>query len=133
MRSDQWKWTVSVDDEELGTFDKAEGGEWDSEATAYRPGGMGPQVSLGGFTSTGNITFSRLYELERDHANIGWLRSRRGKGKVSASGQPLDTDGNPFGSPLPYTGVLKRVKAPDHDSESSSAALLELEVVLDDA
>jgi hypothetical protein len=47
-RLDQYNVTVSLDGTPLGTFDKMTGGEIDSEETKYKPGGMAPQVSLGG-------------------------------------------------------------------------------------
>ncbi len=128
MRSSQYAVSVQVDDRPLGIFDKFEGGEGDSEETKYRPGAMGPEEPLGGQQTRGNFTVSRRYRLERDHPNAGWLDSRRGKGEVTASKQPLDTDGNPYGKPIVYKGKLKAVTLPDHDSESDDAALLALEV-----
>jgi hypothetical protein len=62
---------------------------------------------------------------------VHWLITRAGKGKVVINKQPLDVDGNVFGTALRYTGMLKRVLPPEVDSESSNAALLELEVTPD--
>jgi len=128
MRASQYSVTVQVDDRPLGIFDKFEGGEGDSEETKYRPGAMGAEESLGGQATRANFSVSRRYRLDRDHPNAKWLDGRRGKGIVTASKQPLDTDGNPYGKPLVYGGTLKAVTFPDHDSMSDDPALLALEV-----
>ena len=129
MRSDQYNVTAVVDGKDLGTFDKFSGGEVDSEETRYRPGAMGSPIALGGAVTVGNVTISRLYDLAREQGIIHWLIGRAGKGAVVINKQPLDVDGNAYGRPLVYTGMLKQINPPEHDSESSDAALLELEMV----
>lgn len=118
-RSDQHLTTVVLDGRPLGVFDKITGGEVDSEESKYRPGGMGAQRSLGGPSSVGNVTVERLYELARDHDLARWAQTRAGRGRVTVSKQPLDTEGNPFGKPLVYQGSLKTVTFPDGDSDSA--------------
>lgn len=127
-REDQYNVTVQVAGRNLGPFDKMEGGEVDSEETKYKPGGMAPQLSLGGFRNVGNVTVRRLYDLSRDHALVPFLHGSAGVGEMVVVKQPLDVDGNVFGSPVVYRGKLKQVTLPDFDSESSDAALLELEM-----
>ena len=127
-RKDQYRVTVSVDGLDLGVFDTFEGGEVDSEEKKYKPGGMAPEVSLGGSKSVSNITVGRLYVLERDHALLPTLFAKVGKGTVTANKQPLDVDGNVFGKPLVYTGKLKTVTPPDADSNSGDEAILALEI-----
>ena len=127
-RLDQYDVKVTVDDVDLGTFDKLSGGEIDSEETTYKPGGMGARVSLGGSVNVGNVTVSRLYQLNRDHLLVHWLITRAGKGEIVVAKQPLDVDGNVFGRPIVYSGRLKQVNPPEVDSESSDAALIELEM-----
>lgn len=112
----------------LGVFDKLTGGALDSEEYKYKPGGMGPTASLGGSKTTDNVVVSRLYRLGRDHDYVQTLFDGVGKAKVIVTKQPLDTDANVYGKPIVYNGVLKRVTTPEHDSESSSAGLIELEV-----
>jgi hypothetical protein len=132
-RKDQYDTRVSVDGQDLGTFDTLTGGESDTTELTYKPGGMAPQVSLGGLVTIGQVVLGRLYVLDRDHQNsngtgIAWLLSRVGKGQVVVTKQPLDIDGNAFGKPLVYKGTLKRVTPPEVDSQSTDAALVELEV-----
>lgn len=127
-RLDQYDVGVIVDGENLGTFDKFAGGEIDSEETTYKLGGMGARVSLGGSVNVGNVTVSTLYDLTRIHSIVHKLIAKVGKADVVINKQPLDVDGNAFGRPLTYRGKLKQVHPPEPDSESSDAALLELEV-----
>lgn len=122
-RVDQHLTTVTIDDRPLGVFDTIGGREVDSEETKYRPGGMGPQRSLGGQPTLGNVTLGRLYELARDYDLARWAQTRAGRGRVTVSEQPLDTDGNPYGRPSVYRGVLKTVTIPDKDSDSNDAAI----------
>lgn len=128
MRKDQFDVKVSVDGTDLGTFDKLTGGEIDSEETTYKPGAMGARISLGGSVNVNALTVSRLFDIDRDGAIVHWLIGRVGKGEVVCSKQMLDVDGNASGRGVTYRGKLKQVIHPEVDSESSDAALLELEV-----
>ena len=116
-----------------GTFDKMTGGELSASTTSYRPGGMAPPVSLGGSKTTANVVVSRLYRLERDHSNCQQLLDGVGRCKMLVIRQPLDIEGNAYygGKPITWSGVLDRVKFPDVDSESVTAGLLELEMVVE--
>lgn len=131
-RSDQYNVTVEVTygglTRALGTWDKLSGGEVDSEETKYFPGGMAAQVSLGGRRTVGNVTVSRLYRLDRDHPLVGWLLGGAGKATVTVTKASMTIDSAAVGNPLVYTGTLKAVTPPEHDSESSDAALLEMEI-----
>jgi hypothetical protein len=116
---------------DFGIWDKMSGGEVDSDETKYNPGGMAPPVSLGGRKNTGNVTYSRLYRLVRDHDHaqsfINWV----GRARVTISKQPLDVEGNVYGTPIVYHGTLKRVTFPEVDSESSGAGMVEMEVTVE--
>lgn len=127
-RQDQWAVGLTIDGADYGIWAKLSGGEIDSEELKFKPGAMAPAVSLGGSVEVGNITVSRLYQLNRDHDSIHQLIARVGKGNVTVSRQPLDTDGNAYGSPIVYTAKIKTVTLPEIDSESSDAALIEMEL-----
>ncbi len=127
-RSDTWRTTISLNGENLGVWDKKSGGAIDSDETKYNPGGMAPQVSLGGKKTVENVTVSRLYRLQRDHGHIQKLLNNVGRGAMVVVQQPLDVDGNPFGKPIVYRGKLKKVTVPDVDSESNNPAMIELEI-----
>lgn len=138
-RQDTWNVTVRLQDltnpnkpmNNLGTWDKKSGGELDSDESKYNPGGMAKSVSLGGKTTPGNITVSRLYVLERDHATLlPKAIAGAGRAQMEVHQQPLDIDGNTFGKPIVWKGTLKRVAFPEVDSESSDAAMIELEMTV---
>lgn len=131
-REDQYNVTVTIEgltpNPNLGTFDKFAGGEVDSEESTYPPGGMAQRIALGGRQTVGNVTVGRLYDLSRDHSIAKKLMSLCGKANMTVTKQPLTVDGVATGVPLVYTGKLKRCTPPDHDSESSSPAIIELEM-----
>lgn len=127
-RSDQYAVSVSIDGTPLGVFDTFGGGAVDSQETKYRPGAMSTEVSLGGTRTVGNVTVGRLYDLARDHDLVRWLMGRAGRGRATITKQPLDTDRNPFGRPLVYTGKLKTVTPPDHDSNDSNPSVWTMEI-----
>jgi hypothetical protein len=136
-REDTWSVNVQVQNmntgkmDDHGTWDKMTGGDLDSTDTQYRPGGMAPQISLGGPKTTTNVTVSRLYRLNRDHVPLNKLLAAVGMGKMTVAKQPMDIEGNTFGTPIVWSGRLKAVKTPPVDSEASSAALIELEMVVE--
>jgi hypothetical protein len=131
-REDQYDVTVSVAyggrTIDLGTFDSFSGGEVDSEETKYYPGGMEQQLSLGGRRTVNNFTVGRLYKLDRDHPLMGWLLGGVGKASVTATKTSLTIDDTAVSNPLVYTGTVKTVTPPDHDSQSSDPAVWTMEV-----
>jgi len=128
MRKDQHRVTVKLDGRNLGVFDVMTGGETDSDILTYKPGGMAPAVSLGGIPLVGQLIVSRLYTLDRDHPLVHWVLTRVGVGVVVVNKAVLDPDGNAFGKPLVTRGVLKRCTPPEVDSNSTDAAVIELEI-----
>jgi hypothetical protein len=131
-RQDQYNVTVSVtisgETRDLGTFDKFDGGDIDSEEALYHPGGMAAALQLGGRVNVSNVTLARLYDLMRDHPIMGWLIKGVGNGEVTATKTSLTVDKKAIPNPLVYQGKLKRCTPPSHDSESSDPALFELEI-----
>lgn len=127
MRKDQWSNTVTIDGRPLGIWDTLSGGGSDSEETKYKPGGMQPEVSLGGSRSVGNLNLSRLLG-QSDWDYMRSLMNRTGQAQCVVSRQPLDADGNPWGRPLTYRGTLKAVMPGDTDSNSSDAQTWEIEI-----
>jgi hypothetical protein len=132
MRTDQERVTVRVDDLDLGVFQTFSGGGTSADDTKNRPGGMGPEESLGGPVSRDAFTVGRLYKLERDHGLFKVLDAKTGAGRVVAVRQKLNKDRTPFGDPITYTGTLIKVTPPDHDSNASDRAEFTLEVSADE-
>lgn len=127
MRQDQWSNTVNIQGRLLGVWDSLGGGESDSEETKYKPGGMQPEISLGGSRSIGNLTLARLVS-RQDWDFMHEVMNNTGRWKCTVARQPLDADGNPFGRPLVYRGTLKTVTPGDTDSTSSDAQVWEIVV-----
>lgn len=127
MRQDQWSNTVTINGRPMGVWDTLDGGESDSEETKYKPGGMQPEVSLGGSRSIGNLTLSRLLS-RQDWDFMHEAMNHTGNWRATVSRQPLDADGNPFGRPLTYRGVLKTVTPGATDSNSNDAQTWEIVV-----
>jgi hypothetical protein len=130
-RQDTWIIRVFLNGNSLGVWDKKTGGALDSDDIKYYPGGMKQPQSLGGKRTTDNVTLQRIYDRNDDHSIINDLFNAAGKGKVSIHTKPMDVDGLEFGNAsIVRNGILKRVAEPDIDSESTSAALLEIEVTI---
>lgn len=126
MRKDQWSNTVTIDGKPLGVWDTLAGGAVVATETKYRPGGMQPQVSLGGWASTDNVTLTRLLDRDDWPFMQNLMENRVGKAPVTVARQPLDTDGNPFGRPIVYRGKLMHVNPGDTDSKSADAQVWEI-------
>lgn len=132
LRQDQASVSLTVDGTKLPfIFNRREGGNTDSEESKTFPGGMRPQKAHGGPQTVENVTLAGEFIPQQDHEGLRWLRSRAGKGVVSASEQLLDVDGNAFGRPDTWTGVLKSVNTGDYDASSGDPRELEVEVSTD--
>lgn len=135
-RQDQRLVTVILDPDDtarktdLGTWDNLTGGNADSEESIYYPGGMGARLSLGGRRTIENITISRYYKIGRDPELLPKLLDRRGRGILDVTDQPLDVDGNIYGTALVYRCTLKAVNPPDAASESTDVAMIEIEATV---
>lgn len=131
FRQDQYAITLKVAGQEMGFWDKKTGGELDSDETKYYAGAMDTSLSLGGRRTPGNITLQRLFGPQ----DVGWLSNLYkavGRGEAVVSQNPLDKDGNSWGSgKITWNGTLKRVSAPDVDSEGTGASLIEVEITVD--
>jgi hypothetical protein len=132
MRTDQERISVRVDDIDCGVWQTFSGGGVTAEDTKNRPGGMGPEESLGGPVSRDAFSIARLYRLDRDHPLFKRLDGLAGSGRVVATRQKLNKDRTPNGDPITYTGTLIKVTPPDHDSNASGRAELTLEVSADE-
>lgn len=112
-------------------WDKMTGGRITADTVKYRPGNMAPQISLGGHKSIEDVTVQRLFKQGRDNALLQQWVNYTGRATMEVHKQPLNIDGHPVGPALVYVGKLMDVKPPDVDSESTSAALIELVMSVD--
>lgn len=130
VREDQFVVRVTLDGVAMGVWDNKSGGDLDSDSTTYYPGNMGTQQDLGGRKTASNLTLQRLYDRFDDHDKINTWWAAVGKGQLTVSQRPLDDNDNEYGKALVWAGRLKRVAAPPHDSNSGSAAILEIEMTV---
>lgn len=112
---------------DLGIWDKLTGGEVDSEETKYKPGNMGASIVIGGSITVNNVVISKLYT---GNEQMAALMGMAGRGAMTVTKAPLDINGAPIGgvAATVYHGILKTVTPPEVDSESSSAAMISLEL-----
>jgi hypothetical protein len=122
--------TVAVNGRSLGQFDGMSGGNTSAESPKHTVNGT-TRVALGGPRDTEDVTVSRAFYYDRDHALARELRNLCGLAEVSISRQPLDRDGRPFDRPEVFSGVLQSVGYPEYDSESTDVSRLELVVTVD--
>lgn len=129
-RQDTWSIVVKYRGNTTGFWDKKTGGAVDSDETKYYPGHMEDPLALGGRKTTDNLTLSRIYDRIDDHDLINDLIDGVGRSHVTVEVRPMDFEGHGFGKIITYNGILKRVVIPDTDSESSGAAMIEIEVAV---
>lgn len=133
-RKDQFRIHIRLDpsgaNHDLGVWDTFGGGAVDSDELKYKPGGMAPELSLGGQITVNNFTAQKLFDSEHDQNVIKLLIASVGRKEVVGKKQVLDEDGNVFsdGNALVYRGVLKTFTPPEHDSNSNDAAVGIMEV-----
>lgn len=126
---EQFLWTLYVDGVgHIGTFDNGSGGDANANVAKHRQGGMGSEITLPALPTYSDITLERMYDENRDHVLIGTLRTLVGRNKCTVTEQPLDPDGNAFGSPRIFKGRLSNIKDGSTSSDSSAARMWSLDI-----
>lgn len=111
---------------DLGIWDTFEGGEVDSEARTYRPGGLKDAVALPAPAATSDVTVSRAYSADKDWDLERQLVESVGRA-IRIGKKPLTFDNSPTSAkPATYSGVLKAVRTPTHDSEGDRVSRLQI-------
>jgi hypothetical protein len=129
-RTDTWLNHVVIDGNDAGVWDTFKGGDNDSTTQNYRPGGMKPLKVIAGQSTVSPITLDKSLERETDWQIIGRLmRADVGRSQVGITRQLLDDAGNPYGTPLVYTGILKQVLPGDVDAQKGDAQIWSIVVV----
>lgn len=130
MLENRFQVNLSIDGEDWGIWDSQSGGEVEAELSSYQPGGanVDPIVEQNKKKPPSEITLSRHYDIDRDHARIDELEAKVGVGYCVISKQPLDGDDNPLGKPKTNTGRLMSMSPPDYDSESEDTAKIEITI-----
>jgi hypothetical protein len=129
-RQSTFRVSLSVDGVDYGVWEKKTGGKTSGNTQVLKPGGMGPQQSLGGTPTTDTLTLTRNFDRVRDQPMLGQLRAGVGRSLCVAKVQPLDADGNAYGNADVYNGTLDAVAPPDVDSSSDSSAEISIDIVV---
>lgn len=116
--------TVTIDGKPLGAFDRRGGGDSEADVSSrWTSAGRKVYPSRG---TVADVSVGRDYERERDHELCRALEKRCGRAVMTVSEQPLDSDGNAWGKPKVWTGLLKAVNTGEVDHESEDPRDLEL-------
>lgn len=126
-RSDQAVINLTVSGITLDTasWDSMEGGEPVAESVDVYPGGMAPQVALGGLPKWSELTIERLWS-DVLIAQFKALSSVAGFAPITASYVVLEANKTPSGTTITYTGVLKSVMRPGYKASESKEAFLQV-------
>ncbi len=133
-RSDQWAIHVEVSGVSLDkeSWDMLEGGDPVAEETTVFPGGMQPQVALGGIPKWTPLTVERAWS-EALGAVYKSLAGASGNGVATVSAVQLNNAKQPTGQVYTYTGVLTSCERPKYKATESVEALLKITVGINGA
>jgi hypothetical protein len=109
-----------------GPWEKHEGGDVTAPDVKFAPGGMLPEVSLGGTASKSNITLTKAVDLDTDLDLYPWLEARAGIGRATIGRVFLGADRRVVGS-LANTGTFLNVSLTAYDASSTKQQELVLE------
>jgi hypothetical protein len=130
----QRSFRIKLAGEDTGIWDTKTGAGVDSAEKKYYAGAMAEPVSLGGKRTIDNLVSSRLCDLVRDVSKLKRWESLVGRGPAAefiGIELFLDPDKNVVGEGRTYSGTLKRVSSPDHDSEADAEeAMVEIEATI---
>jgi hypothetical protein len=92
---------------------------------------MGPEITYMSLWTISDITLSKAYNTQVDHAIIGDLHALVGNTLVAVNIQPLDDAGNTWGTPRVYTGRISAVKDGGGDSTSNAVRMWEVDIAVE--
>lgn len=127
----QWLATLSVGTFQNYVFDKFAGGDVSAPVVKHRPGGMGPEITYTSLPSFSDITLTKVYETQADHANIATLHSYAGNQLATVTLTPLDDTGAVWGPARVYSGRIVAVKDGGTDSNSNAARMFEVDIAVE--
>lgn len=127
----QWLATLNVGGTDYGTFDKFAGGDVSAPVNKHRPGGMGPEITYLSLPVYSDVTLTKVYETQRDHARIAALHAAVGNQLATVTLQPLDDTGAAWGTARTYSGRIVAVKDGGTDSTSNAARMFEVDIAVE--
>jgi hypothetical protein len=127
----QWLPSLNVGGVDYGIFDRFTGGDVSATVNKHSPGGMGPEVTYLSLPVYADVTLTKVYNTQQDHARIAALHNAVGKQLATVTLQPLDDNGNPWGSPRVYQGRITAVKDGQTDSTSNAPRMFEIDIAVE--
>jgi hypothetical protein len=127
----QWLATLNVAGTNYGIFDKFTGGDVSAAVNKHRPGGMGPEITYLSLPTYADVTLTKVYETQKDHARIAALHALVGNSLAVVTLQPLDDTGAPWGTARTYQGRIIAVKDGGTDSMSNAARMFEVDIAVE--
>jgi hypothetical protein len=126
-------------------FDKFTGGDVTATVNKHRPAGMGPEVTYLSLPSYSDVTLTKVYNTDVDHALIGTLHTFVGNTIVTVNLTPLDDEGNVFNSGASntngfnaggaqgrtYSGRIIAIKDGGTDSTSNAVRMWEIDIAVE--
>jgi hypothetical protein len=106
----------------VSSWTSFEGGDMQASTTTMLPGGTMPAVAMPAPAKRTNVTLKRPYTMQL-HPFIPALEGAVGRGRVSASYTPFDSDGNQ-GQTITRHGFLKELQIPTWDAASGETVYL---------
>lgn len=118
---------VTIDNK---SWDKFAGGDHEAETQNFPPGGMEPSIAVGGISKRNQATLERAW----DDTLIGAWRNLDGavNSPCSIGITSLKKRGTKVGNQHSFTGIVRSVKRPDQDTTSSSIAMLQVVIELNE-
>jgi hypothetical protein len=114
-------------------FDKFTGGDVTATVNKHRPSGMGPEVTYLSLPTYSDITLSKVYNTDVDHALVGALHNLVGNTIVSVTMTPLDDTGAVFAGAnvRTYSGRITSIKDGGTDSTSNAVRMWEIDIAVE--
>lgn len=129
IRSDQAQILVEVSGVTLDkeSWSIMEGGDQTAESAQAFPGGQKPLIALGGFPKRSTITVQRPWT-DVLYGAYKTLDGKVGQATVTVAYQNQNSNREPIGTPITYTGVLQSVSRPNYKAGTSEEAKLMITV-----
>jgi hypothetical protein len=132
----QWRIQVTLPNGELvldtTSWDKATGGDIVAANDKYNPGGMGPQIAVGGLRTRDDMTVERAWSDALIQVFVP-LDNLAGSARIHVGLTPLKADRKTAnGNTITYPGVLQKVTRPDVDSGDSKVDTLKIVISCDE-
>lgn len=124
--------TCVIDGEEFGPWDTWDPPEASGNTARYRAGGQRNAVRTRGLPEFGTGSLTKALVGDDELGQFKRLHRRVGVARMEVTEQPLDPNGDPFGDPVVWTGLLEQVEMSDYDADGDDNRTVTVEIAPDD-